>query len=484
MPLFKNLKDFYYQYEMPLAQVFNHVDQRGLLVDEAKLKIFKKELDSALEVTCERIGLATKLSCVASQPKGVKTPKGTLNLSSPTQIRNILEELGVKLKKDRGATKTSTGEEALNEAYAQTGNPVLKDILAVRELNKIKGTYAEATLVDSILYTVYNTAGTVTGRRSSRATPFATKAGRQIGTNTQNFPKHSKLGERFRECIVARPDRIFLSCDQKQAEDWVVSGLIADWGGGTQGLDELYKGVDRHQRLASQIFNKPLSECHKKSIERYLGKKTRHAGNYGMKENRFAEVLTKEAPDFSEVMARTGKLVNYCKTMLGRFHDFEPEIRNTFQHGVETRLRDKRLLRTPIGRSRYFFGLRPGADNSKLFKEAFSYIPQSTVGDNTGLALLYCERVLPGWVVMDNHDAITLELPDTEKSIRAGIALLSAAFNRELTFENGLKMKIPIEFELGYDLQNTKELSPNVENIEELVVELRSLRFGSVRGAA
>jgi hypothetical protein len=457
-PLFPTLKQFYSEYEMPLAQVFNAIDRRGLSVDSAKLEAFKTRLNSELERACLWVEDCVKLKVVPKMPKGVKTPKGTLNLSSPTQLIKVFNEvLGIHFKKDRDTGKETSNEEALNEAYARTGNAALKQVIIIRELNKIKGTYAEATLVDSVLYTSYNPAGTVSGRRSSRETPFTASDGRTIGTNVQNLPKHSELGLAFRECIVARPGCVFLSCDQISAEDWVVQAIIADNGGGSKGLDELKSGVNRHRRLACEIFKKTPQECGKETMFYFLGKKTRHAGNYGMTAPRMAEVLIKEVPDAVEGMAKTGKLISYCDFMLDAFHTAEPEIRNTFQYYVERCLRDSRMLQTPVGRERYFFGLRPGADNSKLFKEAFSYIPQSTIGDNTGLSILYCERTKPGLVVLDGHDAVTLEIPDTIKDIENGVQLLRDAFKREFTFPNGIKISIPIEFELGYDMKNQQK---------------------------
>lgn len=484
MSLFKSLESFYNDYEMPLARVFHEIDRRGVLVDQLRLKNFIRSLDSDLEKACQKIESVIGSPVVPKQPKGTKSVAGVLNLSSVPQLKDVLKNrLKITLKKDWKTKNESTGEEALNEAYAATGNPVLKEILRVRELNKIKGTYAEATLLDSVLYTSYAVTGTVTGRRSSRETPFTSETGHAIGTNVQNLPKQSELGKRFRECIIARPGKIFVSCDQVQAEDWVVCAIIHDVSGNADGLNELRSGVDRHKRLATQIFQKPESECIKGTMFRFMGKKTRHAGNYGM-----------QAPKMSVELAKEGFSlgVKYCETLLERFHAYEPEIRNSFQKYIEDNIRTKRTLRTPIGRERYFFGLRPDADNSKIFKEAFSYIPQSTVGDNTGLAVLHCERAKPGWVIMDTHDAITLELDDREDEILAGLKLLENAFDRELTFPNGTKINIPVEYTLGYDLKNEMEIDPKkwhgdlktgLSNTYPMLYQLRNLPFPSSSGA-
>jgi DNA polymerase I-like protein with 3'-5' exonuclease and polymerase domains len=460
-PLFKSLREFYYEYELPLAHAFYNIEQRGVLVDQTKLTKFKEYLDAKLEESCQKIEKEVKLKVVPRQPKGVKTPQGTLNLSSVQQLRKVITgSLHIKLKKDRDSGEESTGEEALNEAFAQTGNQVLKEILSVRELNKIKGTYAEATLVDSVLYSIYHVGGTKTGRRSSTETPFTAESGHKIGSNAQNLPNKTELGKRFYECIVSRPGKIFVHCDQSQAEDWIVSSIIADNGGGSFGLDELKAGIDRHKRLASQLFNKPPEQCTKTcgTIFRYMGKKTRHAANYGMKAPTMAVTLAKEGFSITK---------DYCELMLRRFHELEPQVRATFQYWVEQQLRDSRTLVTPFGRSRYFFGLRPGADNSKIFKEAYAQIPQSTVGDNTGLAILHCETVRPGWVLMDGHDAVVLEVEDSISEITKAIKLLEESFDREIEFPNGLKIKIPLEFGIGYDLRNEIEINPKCLDTSE-----------------
>lgn len=483
--IFNSLKDFYNQYEMPLARTYHGIDRRGILVDQTRLEAFKQYLNDELEAACQTIEGIIHLKTIAKAPRGSSPDPSILNLSSVPQLKRILTEvLHIKLKKDRFTGNESTGEEALNEAYAITGNPVLKEILRVRELNKIRGTYAEATLLDSVLYTSYAVAGTVSGRRASRETIFTSESGHAIGTNTQNLPKQSELGKRFRECLVARPGKIFLSCDQAQAEDWIVSAIIADVCGDTKGLDELANGVDRHRRLATQIFQKTEHECAKGTMFRYMGKKTRHAGNYGMEAPMMSIQLVKEGFSIS---------VQYCGLMLERFHEYEPEIRNSFQRWIRNCLENTRILRTPVGRERYFFGLRPNADNSKIFKEAYSYIPQSTVGDNTGLACLFSEKVHPGWVIMDVHDSLTYEIDDNEETILEGIASLREAFNRKFTFPlRGIQIQIPVDFELGYDLRNEAELNTKCP-LEDLRIGLRSTlntlrqlpnhRFPSTSGA-
>jgi hypothetical protein len=317
-------------------------------------------------------------------------------------------------------------------------------MLAVRELTKLKGTYVNALSLNDVLYTSYLSIGTVSGRRASRA------AWNGLGTNHQNLPKHSKLGLRYRGCLIARPGKIFVSCDQKGAEDWVVQGMIVDNGGSSNGLEELRAGVNRHQKLAARLFGKPLADCAKDAgdppgVWYDLGKRTRHAGNYGMRGNRMSETYAREGKHFPATV---------CDALIAQFHFIEPDTQNKFQAYVERELLRCRCLSTPIGRVRQSLSIRPYSDNSAVFREFYSYIPQSTVGDNTGLAIIHCERHDPGLVVLDAHDALTLEVADNLRAVKSAVELLENAFDRTLVFPNGTEIKIPLEFELGYDMKN------------------------------
>ena len=372
--------------------------------------------------------------------------KDYINLAYPGDIVKMLEARGIKLPHSRNSRtedSKTTAEDALNQIYAETGDEITMEILHAREYSKILGTYINVRLHNGILYSSYSVTGTVTGRRSSRKNIFG------YGTNAQNIPKHSELGKRFRSCIIARPGRVFVSGDQIQAEDWITSGLIADVGGDFTGLNELIQGIDRHRKLASLLFSRPEIECGKDTPERFMGKKTRHAGNYDMGPDEMARQMVMEG--------KTSVTVGLCRHLLEIFHAENPGIRGVFHKYVQNQLSTTRSLLTPFGRQRIFLGCRPFSDNRKVFKEAYSFIPQSTVGDNTGLGILYCECNQPGLVIMDGHDSIVLEVEDDPDSVSCGLQLLADAFDRKITFPNGLEIQIPIEFEVGKDLAHMTE---------------------------
>jgi DNA polymerase I-like protein with 3'-5' exonuclease and polymerase domains len=451
-----SLYQFYSRYEMPLARSFHSIDKKGIQTSAEGLRAFRQDIVRELGDRCVSISkslggrpvvYSTKMAGDLARQLKIDS-KGILNIASVPQLKEVLKnELKIKLKTDRKTGKESTGEESLNEAFAATGNPVLKDTLRVRELNKVLGTNVDARLGAGVLYSCYSVTGTVTGRRASRKNFLG------FGSNGQNQTKHSDLGDRLQQVFVARPGHIFIACDQASAEEWIVWGIIADVSGVTRGIQELLNsiatGISRHARLASQIFGLPLEKTNNKEcLEYFLGKKVRHAGNYDMRENTMAAQLAAAGFPVS---------IPFCKAILDKFHQVEPEIRGVFHKYVEHEMRTKRLLKTPLGRERIFHGLRPYGDNSKVYREGYAYIPQSSIGDNNGLAVLHCETVQPGLVLADGHDSILLEVKDTIEDVIKGVALLDKAYDRIMRFPNGYEVRIPIDFRIGYSMKGLKK---------------------------
>jgi uracil-DNA glycosylase len=451
-----NLRQFYSEYAMPLARAFHNIDKRGIQTDPQSLGELRKEIIHELDERCVSISkdlagrpvvYSAKMALDLAKQLKIGS-KGILNIASVPQLKDVLKnELKIKLKTDRYTKKESTGEESLNEAFAATGNPVLKHILRTRELNKILGTYVDAEYCDDVFYSCYSVTGTVTGRRASRKTFLG------FGSNGQNQPKHGDLAEKFNNIFVARPGRIFVACDQASAEEWAVQGIIADVSGDTKGIRELEEsirtGVSRHAVLASAIFGLPIEKTNNKEcLEYYVGKKVRHAGNYDMREDKMAAVMASEGFPVKK---------DFCAAILAKFHEVEPSIRQIFHKYVERELCTKRLLRTPLGRERIFYGIRPYGDNSKIFREGYAYIPQSTIGDNNGLAVLFCQTANPGSVLADGHDSMLTEVEDSYDAVVNQMKLLLQAYDRVIRFPNGFEVRIPIDFRIGYSMKGLRK---------------------------
>ena len=380
----------------------------------------------------------------------------------------------------------STGELALQKMLAANqfnypgGDPAIKAVLRVRELGKLRSGYLNSRLYkkdgDSFYLSIYNVAGTVTGRRSSKRHTFG------FGNNGQNFPEHSNIAKFFRECLVAREGNILVFIDQVQAEDWPVSALAQNY----VGLQELKAGVDRHTNLASMIFNIPLASRSikewKDSMERYLGKKTRHAHNYDMTAPRMSDELAKEGHSIQ---------IPACEVLLRKVDAAEPNVKGVFHKYVQTVVSNTRILTTPFGRERQVLGVRPGEYNNQIFKECYAFIPQSVVGDNTGFSVLILESDYPErYIIQEGHDSIVQDVPANVANISQCLQRTAASFDRVVRFHNGIEVNIPIEAKLGYSFHEPVKLKDFSESAIAAVLQklneernaetIKSLNIGCV----
>lgn len=394
----------------------------------------------------------------------------SFNIRSPQKFMAFLKDYGYTIPKitnktDEGEweSKESTAELALREMIRENqfggpnGDEALIAVLNVRELVTLRSRSLNARLFDrpegSVYLSSYNAgSGTLTGRRSSKKHIYG------YGGNGQNFPKHNITAEKYRRSLVARPGYIFLSVDQISAEDWPVSALA----GNVTALQELKTGTDRHTKLASFMFGIPIESRDKKqwkdSIERYLGKKSRHAGNYDMKAPRMHDTLMQEGKYFP---------VEACQQMLERFHASDPLIKNGFHKYIQDCINRNKTLITPFGRERQFLEFRPNSKNGNLWNEAYSYIPQSFVGDNTGFALeeLQITPEKDVYILQEGHDSIVQEVVFDSKYRASDVSRLNIAlertiesFDRECEFYNGIKINIPVEAELSWDFGHSVKI--------------------------
>lgn len=128
-------------------------------------------------------------------------------------------------------------------------------------------------------------------------------------------------------------------------------------------------------------------------VIRQMGKKSNHALNYDMSDRRFS--LENEVPE------RDSK-----KITRGYYNGY-PGIKQNFHGGVQRQLGVDRTLTNCFNRKRRFLG--PWGPD--LWKEAYSFIPQSTVVDVVNRALesvyLYEQKSLD--LRIHNHDSLVLQ---------------------------------------------------------------------------
>jgi len=477
------------QYVHALAAAYHRIDKRGLLMDTIALDKLRNEVVNEIRNLCTI--LSTNWSMLVyvgtiqpSSPNKTTTATVNINASSGNNsLLNTLKRLSYNVpsvrKKNKDKEwefKESADELALQKMFADTGDINLKHLMRIKELVKLLGTYINARLHRNVFYSSYGVSSTVTGRRGCSKHPFG------FGGNGQTFPSHTsdpQIGHfthDYRRCIIARPGCIFFSVDQKSAEEHPQAALAQN----VQALKELHSTEwpenDRHTRLASFVFGVPVATYSKKEWKdtgtnagtmRYVGgKKARHANAYGMRKNRFSEVLAKEGFSFTPAA---------CEAILDKVNQYDPSVKNVYHKYVQDQITQCRMLVTPLGRERQFLGFRPNSDNWEVWNEAYSYIPQSVVGDNTGMAVLYLDSIAGlQFVVQESHDSIVQELPDTLDNLEHVFNCTQKAFERTIRFDNGIDINIPIEAKLSYNFED--EIALSDYSIESLRVAYKELK--------
>jgi DNA polymerase I-like protein with 3'-5' exonuclease and polymerase domains len=187
-------------------------------------------------------------------------------------------------------------------------------------------------------------------------------------------------GGDLRAMFVADPGFVFLEPDLAQAEDRAVCVLAKDW----QALKDYERtnfkrnphGLkdDRHTNTAMYVTGLGFEAI--TDWERQVGKKTRHSGNYAVGKHQHMLTLSKSGIFISEFAA--GK-------QLTKFHDSNPNIKGVFHLDIQQALQECNcILKTPFGRERQFFNRW----SEELFKEAYAFIPQSTISDQVKFAMI------------------------------------------------------------------------------------------------
>ena len=172
-----------------------------------------------------------------------------------------------------------------------------------------------------------------------------------------------------------------------------------------------------------------------------MAKMVCHASNYGMK-----------APTFRvNVLQKSGGAVNLTNKravfFLETYHTLFPEIRLWHRETI-AELKRTRILRNLFGYPRMF----TQTIDPSMFKEAYAFVPQSTVGCITNMAFtdLYNNariRELGADVIQNNHDSVLLQCsPDAADEVAK---LACVALNREMTSPFGETFKMKSEAMIG-----------------------------------
>ncbi|MBN2208949.1 MAG: DNA polymerase I [Candidatus Coatesbacteria bacterium] len=269
----EELDNLFFELEMPLVPVLADMESRGVKIDSNLLSQMSRELSGELAA------LEDKIFHLAGEE---------FNVNSPKQLAHILfDKLGLP-KGRKTKTEYSTDQSVL-ETLAHI-HPLPAELLAYRELSKLKSTYVDALpkLVNprtGRIHTSYNQAVTATGRLSSS------------DPNLQNIPIRSHIGRKIRQAFIPADGYVLASFDYSQIE----LRLLAHLSGDDELVRAFQEGTDVHRRTASTIFGVPENEVD--GDMRGRGKTINFAVIYGRGPFNLAKDLdidTKEAKRYIE----------------------------------------------------------------------------------------------------------------------------------------------------------------------------------------
>jgi DNA polymerase-1 len=304
----KDVERVFYEVETPLVRVLSDMEFEGVRIDIPFLMNYSKELEREARQHEEAVYMGA----------GVR-----FNLASPKQLGEVLFE---KLKLDAKAKKTKTGQYATGEDVLMKlahSNPIVADILAFRELTKLKSTYVDSLPLllnkrTGRVHTTYGQAVAVTGRLASN------------NPNLQNIPVRTDRGKEIRKAFIPRDENhILLSADYSQIELRIVASISAD----PNMCAAFQGGTDIHTATAARVYNVPETEVTKEM--RYKAKSVNFgiiygqgafglADNLGISRTEAKEIIDNYKKQFSGIQKYMDDTINYArengyvKTLMGR----------------------------------------------------------------------------------------------------------------------------------------------------------------------
>jgi DNA polymerase-1 len=381
--------------ELPLIPVLAAMEDVGIRVSREMLEEFSKSLQVSIDV----------------QTRLVHELAGTeFNIGSPKQLGEVLfERLAVP-----GGRKTKTGWATGVEVLNEIDHPVAQEVVAWRELTKLKSTYADALprmiREDGRIHTTFNQTVAATGRLSS------------IDPNLQNIPVRTELGRQIRRAFVADEGFALASFDYSQIELRILAHMCGD-----RNLVEAFlHREDVHTVTASQMFHTDVPSVTKE--QRRLAKLLNYAVLYGVTDFGLANQL---GQGFSRSEAAA---------LIAQYDERFPAVREFTSQMVET-ARAKGFTTTLWGRRRHFPDIHNANRSVRQYSErqAMNAPIQGTAADMIKLAMLRVADLLDGKrtrMLLQVHDELVFELADGEEGLVGPI---------RQAMEEALPLDVPVE---------------------------------------
>jgi DNA polymerase I len=407
----KTVRKVFERVDNPLVKVLTDMEFEGIRVDMDFLKEYSKELEKE----------AAAAEANVYREAGVR-----FNLSSPKQLGEVLFE---KLKLDPKAKKTKTGQYATGEDVLLKlahQSKIVDDILAYRELTKLKSTYVDAlpaiiNLKTGRVHTSYAQAVAVTGRLSSN------------NPNLQNIPVRTERGREIRKAFVPRDENhLLVSADYSQIELRIVAAISGD-----PNMCLAFKEKkDIHSATAAKVFSVQEKDVTKEM--RYRAKSVNFGIIYGQGAFGLADNLGISRTEAKEIID------NYKK----QFVNIQKYMDNTIQFA-----RENGYVETLMGRKRWLRDINSGNFTVRGFAErnAINSPIQGTAADMIKMAMIsihetFKKNRFKSKMLLQVHDELVFDAHKDEVEIIKPIII--ECMQTALLLPNG----VPAEAEIGSGL--------------------------------
>jgi DNA polymerase-1 len=404
----KEVEKVFSEVENPLVKVLTAMEFEGVRVDVDFLNSYSTQLDKEARQAEENV----------YQQAGVK-----FNLASPKQLGEVLFE---KLQLDPKAKKTKTGQYATGEDVLlklANQSKIVEDILAFRELTKLKSTYVDAlpTMINrktGRVHTSYAQAVAVTGRLSSN------------NPNLQNIPVRTDRGKEIRKAFIPRDsNHILLSADYSQIELRIVAAISGD-----PAMCEAFKNAkDIHTATAAKVYG--IEEADVTKEMRYKAKSVNFGIIYGQGAFGLADNLGISRTEAKEIID------NYKKQFANIQKYMDDTINFAREHGY---------VQTLMGRKRWLRDINSSNFTVRGFAErnAINSPIQGTAADMIKLAMssiheTFKQHKFKSKMILQVHDELIFDATKDEAEIIKPIIL--ECMRNALPLPN----EVPVEAEIG-----------------------------------
>jgi DNA polymerase-1 len=386
----KNQVSVYEEIEKPIIPVVKEMEDYGILIDKKYFEKLSAEYHKELDILTKKI---------------YKEAGTEFNINSPKQMGEVLfGKMGIKNNKKKNAngnfsTKVSVLEELEEE------NPIIKEILAYRELQKLLSTYIDVIPQmaggDGRLHAKFLQNATTTGRFSSQ------------DPNLQNLPIKTDLGKRIRNGFVAQKGYKLCAFDYSQIELRVVAILSGD-----KKMTRIFReGKDIHAGVASFVFGVPIDKVDHEM--RRKAKVINFGIIYGMGVSALKKNLVRPKSD-SDARSEEVTRIEAQKFYDNYFNQFSG-VRDYLEE-VKKFATEHTYTETLFGRRRYFPNIKsriPFLKNMAERTATNAPVQGTATADIIKLAIRYAEEDLrkaellkQAHLVLQIHDELVYEIDE------------------------------------------------------------------------